>query len=705
MRKLTIVFVGLVLTLGTAAQKNVNPIDRNNPFFNEYNTPFQVPPFDDIKQEHFLPAIEEGIRQQLAEIELIVTRRGVATFNNTVLPYDNSGELLDKVSRVFSNLNGANTNPGLQKLAREISPKLTNHHDNIALNPKLFKKIKSVYDHRATSGLNVDQLRVVEKTYNDFVRGGANLSSKGKKKLRTLNEELSKLSLQFGENVLAETNKNFRLVIDNKNDLDGLPADVVEAAVLQAGKDNMTGKWSFTLQKPSMLPFLQYAKNRNLREKLYRGYFMRGDNDNSSDNKEIIKKIVQLRDEKGKLMGYQNFAAFVVDENMAKTPEAVDAFLLKLWIPALGRAKSELTEMQSIADKEGGDFKLQSWDWWFYAEKLRKAKYDLDESEIKPYFSLDNVQKGIFYVANKLYGITFVNRNDIPIYNSEVIPFEVKEADGTHLGVLYLDFHPRDGKRAGAWCTTYRTQKYRNGKKITPVVSMVMNFTRPAGGSPALLSFDEVTTMFHEFGHALHRLFQDQPYDRTAGDVPRDFVELPSQIMENWASEPEVLKAYARHYQTGEIIPDALISKIEKSRQFNQGFETVELLAASILDIKYHTPTNPKIMDIRAFENETLAKEGLIPEILPRYRSTYFSHIFSGGYSAGYYVYLWAAVLDADAFNAFKESGDLFNPALAAKFRELLTKSGSDEGMTIYTKFRGKAPDIKSLLQRRGLEQ
>ena len=704
MRKLTIVFVCLVLTLGTSAQKIDTPMNKNNPFFNPYKTPFEVPPFDDIKPMHFLPAIEAGIAQQNAEIEAIINLSDAPDFNNTILPYDNSGELLSKVSRVFSNLNGANTNPEIQKLAREITPKLTNHHDNIALNPELFKKIKSVYTRKASLGLDLDQMRVVEKIYNDFVRGGADLSAADQSKLRTLNEALSKLSLQFGENVLSETNKNFRLVISNIKDLDGLPSDVVEAAAIQASKDNKVGTWSFTLQKPSMLPFLQYAKNRDLRKKLYQGYFKRGDNDNSFDNKENIKKIVKLRDEKGKLMGYPNFAAFVISENMAQTPENVNVFLQKLWIPALSRAKGELKEMQLIVNREGGKFKLQSWDWWFYAEKLRKAKYNLDESEIKPYFSLDNVQKGIFYVAKKLYGITFENRNDIPIYNPEVIPFEVKEANGTHLGVLYMDFHPRDGKRAGAWCTTYQTQKYRDGKKIAPIVSMVMNFTRPSGNTPALLSFDEVTTMFHEFGHALHRLLQDQPYDRTAGDVPRDFVELPSQIMENWASEPSVLKAYAKHYKTGESIPDALISKIEKSRQFNQGFETVELLAASILDMKYHTPSTPIIADISAFENESLAKEGLIPQILPRYRSTYFSHIFSGGYSAGYYVYIWAAVLDADAFNAFKESGDIFNPVLAAKFRLLLTKSGSDEGMTIYTKFRGKAPDIKSLLERRGLD-
>jgi peptidyl-dipeptidase Dcp len=431
---------------------------------------------------------------------------------------------------------------------------------------------------------------------------------------------------------------------------------------------------------------------------------MRCDNGNGFDNKEIINKIVQLRQEKAILMGFPNFASFVLDENMAKTPQNVDAFLQKLWVPALGRAKKELQEMQAIVDQEGGKFELQSWDWWFYSEKLRKAKYDLDESEMKPYFSLENVEKGIFYVANKLYGITFEKRSDIPVYHPEVLAYEVKEANGAHLGVLYMDFHPRDGKRAGAWCTTYRSQQYRKGKKIAPIVSMVMNFTRPAGDVPALFSFDEVSTAFHEFGHALHRLLQDQPYDRTAGDVPRDFVELPSQIMENWASEPLVLRAYAKHHKTGETIPDELIEKLEKSRQFNQGFETVEYLAASLLDMKYHTPLNAAIGDVRAFENKVLAKEGLIPEILPRYRSTYFSHIFSGGYSAGYYVYIWAAVLDADAFQAFKESGDLFNPELAGKFRQLLAKSGSDEGMKIYQRFRGKEPDIKPLLQRRGLD-
>jgi peptidyl-dipeptidase Dcp len=704
MRVFFFVFVLSVIANVVVAQKNESPVTVNNPFLETYQTPFEVPPFDAIKPEHFMPAIKDGISQQIHEIKAITINSAVPDFYNTILPFDNSGELLSKVSRVFNNLNGANTTPVLQKLAREITPLMTKHRDNISLNPELFRRIKTVYDKKKDLGLDEDQLRVLEKVYKDFVRGGANLSVADQAKLRTINESLSKLSLQYGENVLAETNKTFRLVIDKQSGLDGLPDDVIEGAAIQAKKDTLVGKWSFTLQKPSFLPFLQYAKNRDLREKLYKGYFMRCDNGNGFDNKEIIKKIVQLRQEKAILMGFPNFASFVLDENMAKTPQNVDAFLQKLWVPALGRAKKELQEMQAIVDQEGGKFELQSWDWWFYSEKLRKAKYDLDESEMKPYFSLENVEKGIFYVANKLYGITFEKRSDIPVYHHEVLAYEVKEANGAHLGVLYMDFHPRDGKRAGAWCTTYRSQQYRKGKKIAPIVSMVMNFTRPAGDVPALFSFDEVSTAFHEFGHALHRLLQDQPYDRTAGDVPRDFVELPSQIMENWASEPLVLKAYAKHYKTGETIPDELIEKLEKSRQFNQGFETVEYLAASLLDMKYHTPLNAAIGDVRAFENKVLANEGLIPEILPRYRSTYFSHIFSGGYSAGYYVYIWAAVLDADAFQAFKESGDLFNPELAGKFRQLLAKSGSDEGMKIYQRFRGKEPDIKPLLQRRGLD-
>ena len=673
-----------------------------NPFLKPYETPFEVPPFNEIEIEHYLPAVAEGIEQQQEEIEAITSNAEDPTFENTILALDHSGILLDRVTTVFYNLNSANTNPDMQALAREISPKVTAHSDNIMLNSALFKRVKAVYDKRASLHLNHEQLRLVEKFYKDFERSGANLSAEDQEKLRGLNQELSNLSLKFGENLLAETNKNFRLVVEDEADLSGLPEGVVAAAAEEAEKAGMSGKWVFTLQKPSLIPFLQYADNRDLREEIYRGYFMRGNNDNEFDNKEVLAKMVELRDEKAKLLGYTNHAAYIIDNNMAKTPENVYDFLQKLWTPALEVAKKERDEMQAIINREGGKFELKSWDWWYYAEKLRKEKYDLDESEIKPYFSLDNVREGVFYVCNQLYGIQFERREDIPVYHPEAEAWEVKEADGSHVGVLYMDFHPRDGKRVGAWNTGYRRQAYKEGKKIYPVTSIVCNFTRPAGDAPALLNFDEVQTFFHEFGHALHGLFTDGPYRRTAGRVPRDFVELPSQIMENWAAEPEVLKVYAKHYQTGEAIPDALVQKLVNSGHFNQGFATVEYLAASLLDMDWHT--QPFNGDVLAFEKTSMDRFGLIDEIIPRYRSTYFSHIFAGGYSAGYYVYIWAGVLDTDAFAAFKESGDLFNPELAAKFRTLLAKSGSDEGMTIYRNFRGQDPSTEYLLEKRGLK-
>ncbi len=704
MKKFAFLMIAMSFILCPSMRAEKNSAVAENPLLKPFTTPFMVPPFGEIKLEHFLPAIDAGIKANLAEIDAIVNNIAAPDFKNTILAFDVAGDQLSVASRIFSNLNGANTNPAMQKLAREITPKLTRHRDNISLNPKLFLRVKAVYEKRNTMGLDEQQIRVVEKYYKDFERNGANLSPESQTRLRQINEDLSKTVLQFGENLLAETNKNFKLVVDKKEDLSGLSADLVDAATIEAKKDSLPGKWVFTLAKPSMLPFLTYANSRDLREKLYRGYFMRGDYDNQFDNKELIKKMVLLRDEKAKLLGFKNFASYVIAENMAKTPEIVYQFLDKLFVPALARAKKELADLQTIANKEGGKFKVQSWDWWYYSEKVRKEKYNLDEAELKPYFSLDNVQKGMFYVANKLYGITFEKRSDLPVYHPEVVAYEVKDKDKSHLAVLYMDFHPRDGKRVGAWCTGYGSRQYRDGKKIDPIISMVMNFTRPTGNAPALLSFEEVTTAFHEFGHALHSVFADGPYDRTSRDVPRDFVELPSQVNENWAAEPQVLKAYAKHYKTGKVIPDALIDKLEKSSQFNQGFMTTELLAASILDMDYNTAANPAISDVRAFEKKSMDKIGLIDEILPRYRSTYFQHSFSGGYTAGYYVYTWAAVLDADAFDAFKSSGDIFNPELAAKFRDLLTHCGTDEGMAIYQKFRGKDPDIVPLLKKRGLQ-
>jgi peptidyl-dipeptidase Dcp len=674
----------------------------SNPFFSEYKTPHQVPPFNEIKMEHYLPAIEEGISEQVTEIKAITDNKEEANFDNTILAFDLSGDLLKRATYVFFNQNSANTNDEMQALAREITPKLTTHSNNIMLNKELFAKVKAVYEKRNELNLDAEQLRVVEKYFQDFERNGANLSDEKQAELRKLNDELSMLELKFGENTLAETNKNFKMVVENEADLKGLPADVIAAAAELAKSDSLEGKWVFTLQKPSMIPFLQYAENRELRQKLYLGYTNRGNNNNEFDNKQVIEKIVKLRDQRAKLLGFENHAVYTVDVNMAKTPETINEFLLKLWTPALERAKTERADMQAMINKEGGKFELEMWDWWYYAEKVRKAKYDLDEAQLKPYFKLENVVDGMFYVATKLYGIQFIKRTDIPVYNEEAIAYEVQEADGKHIGVFYMDFHPRPGKSNGAWQTGYRDQSYINGKMITPVVSIVCNFTRPSGDVPALLSFDEVTTLFHEAGHAFHALFTHGTYRRTAGVVARDFVELPSQIMENWAKEPEVLRAYAKHYQTGEVIPEALIAKLVKSAQFNQGFETVEYLAASLLDMDWHTKTFEG--DVEAFEKTAMDNIGLIDEIVPRYRSTYFSHIFSGGYSAGYYVYIWAAVLDADAFDAFKQSGDLFNPEYAAKFRTLLSKCGSDEGMAIYKNFRGQEPSIEPLLKRRGLK-
>ena len=676
-----------------------------NPFFAEYQTQFQVPPFDKIDTTHYMPAFLEGIRQHNAEIDSIVNNPAPPDFENTILAFDKSGKLLTRVSKVFYNLNEAETNKQMQAIARQLSPITSKHNDDIALNEKLFARIKAVYEKRFELKLDSQQLRVVGKYFRDFERQGANLPTDKKEQLRKLNAELSMLAITFGENLLAETNENFKLVIDDKKDLDGLPQGVIDGAAETAKEKGLAGKWVFTLSKPSMIPFLQYAKNRELREKIYRGYFMRGNNGNKNDNNATVAKLVKLRVEKAKILGFDSYAAYIVAENMAKTPANVNEFLAKLWTAALPVAKKEADEMQKIIDREGGKFKLQPWDWWFYAEIIHKEKYNLDENELKPYLTLSNVCEGMFLVAGKLYGITFTKRTDLPVFQKDVETWEVKEADGSHLGVLYLDYYPRAGKRGGAWCTDFRSAGWENGKKITPVMSVTCNASKPTKDVPALLSWDETTTLFHEFGHALHGLFTVGKYTRTAGSVPQDYVEMPSQVNENWAAEPQVLKAYAKHYKTGEVMPDQLIEKIQNSRLFNQGFETVEYLAASILDMDYHGLTEVREPDVAKFESDAMSKIGLIPEILPRYRSTYFAHIFDGEYAAGYYVYIWAAVLDADAFDAFKSSGDIFNKQLAAKFRKYcLAESGNDEGMVQYRKFRGQDPSIDPLLKRRGLK-
>lgn len=696
-----------MITLASCSTKNEpkTEAEPKNPFLTEYTTPFQVPPFDQIKNEHYLPAFEAGMKEQLAEVEAIVSNAETPTFQNTILPFDKSGETLDRVSNVFFNLNECLTNDEMIKIAETVLPLLSKHSDSIMMNPKLFERIDYVYQHRNEMGLDDQQIRVVEKYEQDFVRNGAALPADKQEELSKINEQLSTLSLQFGNNLLKE-NAGYKLVIENEADLAGLPQTSIDAAAEQAKADSIEGKWVFTLSKPSLIPFLQFSERRDLREQMYKAYYNRGDNNNANDNKQLINEMVKLRVQKAKLFGYDNYADYVLAVNMAQDSKTVDKFLIDIFNPAQQLAKKELAEMQAIADAEDANIKLEGWDWWYYAEKLRKAKYAFDENQIKPYLTVDNVRNGMFMAANKLYGVTFTQNTNLPVYYPGVETYEVKEANGDFLGILYMDYYPRESKSGGAWCTSFRESGHDiNGKKIYPVVSLVMNFTPASGDAPALLTWDETETMWHEFGHSLHAFFSDGLYSRTCGNVPHDYVEMPSQIMENWVAEPEVIRMYAKHYQTGEPMPDSLITKIENSALFNQGFMTTELIAASILDMKYHELTEVKDLDVDAFEKEQMDAIGLMPEILPRYRSTNFSHIFNGGYSAGYYAYTWAEVLDKDAFNYFKSSGDLFNPELAASFRKnCLQECGNDEGMVQYRKFRGQDPDYEPYLKARGLK-
>lgn len=676
----------------------------DNPLLQPFDTPFQTPPFEKIKLEHYKPAMEVAMKQHSDEINALVNNKAVPDFDNTIAAYDRSGKLLGTISGIFSNLYAANTNDQMQALAMELMPILSQHYDEIALNPNLFKRIKEVYDRKETFSLNPQQLRTLEKYYHDFVREGANLSEADKATLKDINAQIAVACLQYGDNVLKETNA-FRMVVEKEEDLKGLPQEYKDAAAQLAKEEGMEGKWVFTPNKPSWIPFLQYCENRPLRETLYKGYYMRGDNNNANDNKALCQTLVNLRLKRAKLLGYNTYADYVLEENMAKTTKNVNDFLGRVWEPALKVAKKELKEMQAIADREKAGITLASWDWWYYAEKLRKEKYNLDEQETKPYFKLENVRDGMFYTATQLYGITFEKRTDIPIYQKDVETFEVKEADGSHLAVLYLDYYTRGSKGAGAWCTGFRNySKLEDGTEEMPIVSIVTNCPAPVGDAPVLLSWDEAETLFHEFGHALHGFFSRGDYQRICGSLPSDMVELPSQVNEHWAAAPQVLKVYAKHYQTGESMPDELIQKIVKSSLFNQGFMTVEYVAASLLDMNWYASDTERTYDVDQFEKDVMNGYGLIPEILPRYRSTYFSHIFDGGYSVGYYVYLWAEVLDADAFDAFTESGDIFNPELAAKFRQyVLQDGGLDEPMVQYQRFRGQAPTETPLLRNRGL--
>lgn len=681
---------------------NVKTLDPQNPFKSEYKTPYQTPPFGLIKTEHYMPAFLAGIEEQKQAINAITSKRSVATFDNTILALEESSDLLNRVGSVFYGMLSAHTSPELQDLAAKLSPIMSEHRDNISLNETLFARIKTVYDNRENANLTTEQKRVVEKHYKSFVRSGIMLNDAQKNRLREINKEMGLITLNFGKNLLAETN-NYQLVIDNSKDLSGLPEDAIAIAADLAKSKGMDGKWIFTLSKPSWVPFLQYADNRDLREKLYKAMYNRCNNDNEFDNKANIRKIVNLRLERANLLGYKTHADFVLEETMAKTPDNVFKLLNEIWEYALPQAKKEKEELQALIDKEGGNFKLQSWDWWYYAEKLRKEKYALDEEALRPYFVVDNVRDGAFLVANKLYGINFKEIHNIDIYQKDVKVFEVTDADGSHIGLIYLDFYPRPEKRNGAWMSSFRGQRTENGKNITPLIYNVGNFALPTADKPSLLTLEQVETLFHEFGHGLHGLLSKCNYSSVAGtSVSRDFVELPSQIYEHWAFHPEVLKLYAKHYQTGEVIPDELIKKIQETSYFNQGFTTTELVAAAILDMKWYTAEQPLEGGVNQFEDNAMKEIGLIPEIIVRYRSPYFSHIFDGGYSSGYYSYLWSEVLDADAFQAFEEHG-VFDRKTGESFRNnILSKGGSEDPMTLYKRFRGAEPNPIYLLKNRG---
>lgn len=703
MIKLKLLPFCIVATVVVGCQQADNAQDTNNPLLSTYETPFQVPPFNRIKNEHFRPAFKAALEQHNQEIDAIVNDPQDPTFENTIVALENAGSVLGNVSRVFFNLNSAHTNDSIQAIAKDMAPVLSAHGDEISLNEKLFARVKKVYDGRTDLALDGEDTKLLEETYKSFVRSGANLSESDKEKLKKINAELSVLTNDFGQNLLAETNA-YELVVENEEDLAGLPDALKQAAADVAAEKGKKGKWVFTLQNPSVMPFLQYADNRALRKDIWDAYQLRGNNDNVNDNKKLLRKTANLRLEKAKLLGYSSHAAYVLEESMAENPTNVYALLNKIWTPALAKAKAEAADIQKEIEAEGGDFQVAPYDWRYYQEKIRKAKYALNEEEIKPYFSLAAVRQGAFETATKLFGLSFVALSNVPTYHEEVEVYEVKDGDGKHLGLLYADFFPRESKRGGAWMTSYRSQHTKAGERVAPVISIVCNFTKPVGDAPALLTFDEASTLFHEFGHALHGLLSDVKYRSLAGtSVSRDFVELPSQVMENWAAAPEVLKTYAKHYQTGEAIPDTLIAKMEQAGTFDQGFATVEYVAASLLDLDYHATTKPIEDDVNAFESAGMQKIGLIDAIIPRYRSTYFQHIFAGGYSAGYYAYIWAEVLDSDAFAAFKEKG-LFDPATATSFRKhILEKGGTGNPAEMYRQFRGKDPDPVHLMKKRGL--
>ncbi|GHV61622.1 dipeptidyl carboxypeptidase II [Bacteroidia bacterium] len=699
-----------IAVLSTAACTNKNEsLDVNNPFFTEWTTPFGVPPFDKIKIEHYKPATDRGLEIHRAEIGAIANNTEGATFENTILKLEHSGDLLNKVSYVFYNIVEADGTPEMHALQAEYAPILAAHADEIYMNEQLFARVKAVYEKRTDTNLDNDDVKLIEYYYKNFVRGGTNLEPVKKAELKKVNEQLSKLTTEFGQRLLANNNK-FSLVIENKDELAGLPESSIAAAAELAKNRGQEGKWMFNTSKPSWIPFMNFADNRSLREKMYKGYVNRGNNDDENDTKDIIEQIAVLRTQRANLLGYRTWADYIISDNMAKTADAAYQLIAEVAKKTIPYAKAEAAELQKIATKLatklGHKITLEPWDWWYYTEKLRKEKFDLDDGMVRPYLSLENVRKGAFDLANRLYGIQFEELKGMPIYNKECICYEVKRADGSHLAVIYFDYFPRDSKRAGAWMSGLREEYYMDGQRVPPIIINVCNFTPPSGETPSLLSVDEVETLFHEFGHALQGMFANTKYRSTSGtNVSRDYVELPSQIMENWTMHPEYIKTYAKHYKTGEVIPNDLVKKLVASSKFNQGFVTLELMAASILDLDWHTIADTNKRNAIEFETASMKKMGLIKEILPRYSSWYFNHIWGDalGYSAGYYGYTWSAVYDADAFAAFEETGDILNKEVATRFMEnVLSLGASEDADVLYRKFRGKDATPYAFYKRKG---
>lgn len=700
------VLVGTSLLSCQQDAEKESTMNTENPLLkSEFSTPFEVPPFNDLQPAHFEEAMLKGMEEQKEEIQLIIDQTDAPTWKNTILPMENSGKTYARASRIFYNLNSSHTNDEIQEIARNMSAKSAAHSDFIYMNLDLFERVSSVWeDNQESSELSPQQFKVLENTYKRFVRSGAALEKEAQVQLAEINAKIAEMTTQFGQNILSDTN-DFSLLIDDEKRLSGIPASLIEAAKKRAKENDHEAKWMFTLQNSNVMPILEYAEDRELREEIYKAYKNRGNNDNDFNNSQLAIDLANLRLEKANLLGFDTYADYALENTMAKDRNTVEEFLEKLWKPALIVAEQERQNIGQRLAQDGIEDEVQPWDYKFYLEQIKKDEFEINNQEVAEYFSLAQVRDGIFTVTDKLFGLQFKELEDVPVYHEEVSAWEVTEKDGTHVGILYMDMHPRSSKRSGAWMTSFRPQSVKDGERYAPVISINCNFTEATSSKPSLLTFDEVTTFFHEFGHALHGLLSNVEYESLAGtSVPRDFVELPSQVMENWATDPEVLKMYAFHYETGEVIPDELINKLEELGTFGQGFATTEYLASSLLDMNYHTIEVPLEVDASTFEVETLNEAGLPSSITARHSSTHFAHIFAGGYSAGYYSYIWSGVLDTDAFDQFKQT-ELFNQEKAKSFREnILETGGTEEPMELYKRFRGSEPSIEPLLKKRGLD-